>query len=331
MAELLTLGQGDSTQVQSGTPDPAPIPPVATPAPQPAVVDSSQEEKKDPPEAVKEGGAEEVDPAKAAILAKDGVHTIPFERLEEARTRARTAEEQAAASAAEVELLRQENERLKQAAPTPSPSPAPAATPTPPSSEVDPARLIEEAGVDFGDYSDTAIAKAVVQLADARVKQQVDAIRKELLPAEESPEVKATRAHYTTIYAAHADADSIAQSNEFAAWRDTQPAYAQKAINDTLAKGSAADVVGIFSAYKQATGKTGATTADPAAVAAAAAAAIEAAKVKPPGSLSDLPAGGAVHHDENEAMLNRSSAQLMQQFEAMNDPKAIMDRLSKAL
>lgn len=68
MAELLSLPEGDTTtlMVESGKPDPAPV---AAPA-EPQSTSTSTTTQ---------------DPANPVVLAKDGVHTIPYEKLVEAR------------------------------------------------------------------------------------------------------------------------------------------------------------------------------------------------------------------------------------------------------
>jgi hypothetical protein len=296
---------------------------------------SSKDGKDGTPPAGKTGAPTdaELTAANAVVLAKDGKHTIPFDRLEEAREKARTETERAAAAVAEAERLRLENDALKaaqaQAAATQSTT-APAAGPA---AAADPAKLLE--GVDFGDYSDGAIAKAVATLVDKRVSAAVAALGVKPGAAAEDPAVAATKAHYTAIYGAHPDADSIAESQELADWLGKQPKLVAQTYRDVLKGGATADVIEVFSAFKQATGTTGAGAGgnggNPGAEALAAAErAIADAKARTPNSLSDLPAGSGAHHNERDAMLAKDSNQLMRQFEGKS-PEEIMAALNRVL
>jgi hypothetical protein len=275
-------------------------------------------------------------PAPQAILAKDGVHTIPFERLEEAREIARQAKERADAEAARAAALAAEIERLKTAgqAPAPSPAQAPAAAPaTEPGAE---------AGL-FGDYSDQALAAGIEKLVSQRtadLRQQISALQGQLAPVQQAAEIDAARAHWTAIYKAHPDADSLVESAELQDWINKQPSFVRAGYEKVLDEGAAGEVVELFDAYKAATGKTApppaapagapAPAASPAAAAAAqAAAAIAAAPHVTPTSLSEIPAGTSAHHDEAAAMLEMSPVALMTKLEGKTPEQinALMNKL----
>lgn len=325
MGELLALPEGDTpfvhvTDGSSATPGadedgetakPLGDAPAATPAPSPAPVSAP--------------AADPLTPAPAptpVILAKDGVHTINYEVLEEARKGKQQAEAEAARLATEVEALKRA--QVPAPAATPAPSAAPAADP---------------ASVDFGDYSDESMRKAMVSVAQAAADRATAPLLAELQllkgkqgEADKQAEVDATKAHFTAIYTAHPDIDSILESAEFKAWEAQQPAYVRPAIANTIDNGSAQEVIELFATYKQATGKT---TPAPAAqpgpdAAAQAAARVAAAKSTVPTSLSEIPAGNAAHHDEAAAMLEMNPTAVMQKFEGLS-PAEIEKRLSKVL
>lgn len=314
MAQMLNLPEGDSG-VQ--TPASGSEPDAALEAKDPDA--GEQQPKKDGPAAADPVVPE---PEKVpVILAKDGVHTIGYEKLVEAREGEKTAKEEAAA-------LKQELETLKKAAPTPAPTaaPAPAATPEP------------GAKADFGDFSDEALEKGIVNLVEARVAAIVDArVAERLSPLQQKQETDAATLHLTTIYTAHPDLDSLVESKELNQWIEKQPSFARAGYRTVLSDGTAADVVEMFDAFKEATGKTAAPPAPtpaPAAAkpdpAAAAQAAIAAARTAPPSSLSEIPAGSAAHHDEATAMLEMSATGLMGKFEGKS-PEQIMALMNKVL
>lgn len=335
MAEMLLLpAEGDSAlhvARAAGEPDPALDDGQGTEGK--GAPAGSKDGKDGTPPAGKTGAPTdaELTAANAVVLAKDGKHTIPFDRLEEAREKARTETERATAAVAEAERLKLELEALRAAGlDTPKPTTAPVAGPA---AAADPAKLLE--GVDFGDYSDGAIAKAVATLVDKRVSAAVASLGVKPGAAAEDPAVAATKAHYTAIYGAHPDADSIAESQELADWLGKQPQLVAKTYRDVLKGGATADVIEVFSAFKQATGTTGAGAGgnggNPGAAALAAAEkAIADAKTRTPNSLSEIPAGSGAHHNERDAMLAKDSVQLMQQFEGKS-PDEIMAALNRIL
>jgi hypothetical protein len=341
LAAMLTLPEGESlefadpaTTEQSGKPDAA-----ATEAAAAAVAQATKTDPEKTPSDPKDGQTTTEQTPAPVILAKDGVHTIPYEKLEEQRARAKAATEAAEAATAEAERLRQEIVTLK-GTQTPAATTAPATT--------EPAKAGSTPGdtglgaVDFGDYSDASIAKAVAQMVErqtAPLQAELATLKGKASQTEQQTAVDAATAHYNAIRSAHKDADSIVESSEFKTWKDAQPAFVRAGIEHTLADGSTKDVIDVFSTYKQATGKTGAAEAAASAaqasqtaaeVAAAAQAAIAAARTAPPTSLSEIPAGSAAHHDPAAAMLEKSSASLMTQFHGM-DPQEVMRRLDKVI
>lgn len=255
------------------------------------------------------------------ILAKDGKHTIPYERLEEARLAKKAAEEAAAAAKAEAERLAAELAAAKAA-----PAQAPAAAPTPDAAAV-------REGL-FGDYSDEQMAAGVAQLVEQRVApllQKIATLEGQLTPLQQQQQVSATEAHWSAIYGKHPDADSLIESAELANYIKAQPTFVQAAMNRVLDEGTAAEVVELFDGFKKTTQPAPASTAAPAAAdaAAAAQAAIANAKSVPPTSLSEIPAGASAHHDEAQAMLEANPLALMNKFEGKTPEQiaALLDRV----
>ena len=221
------------------------------------------------------------------VLARDGVHTIPYEKLVEARERDRVSQEQLAAANAELESLRKQLQTPANVAPTQQ------------EQDIETAQAAIDAGVNpdyFGDFSEEALADGINRLIDERVKAQVDAqVAQALQPMQAREQESAEAAHYRTIYEAHQDIDSILESGEFDAWKGAQPTYVQAALDGVLAQGTAEQVVELLNNYKQSTN----STAEPAKadkpstddLKAKAREAINNAAPTIPASLSDIPGG----------------------------------------
>lgn len=225
------------------------------------------------------------------VLARDGVHTIPYEKLVEARERDRVSQEALAAANAELEILRKQNQ-----------TPATVAT-TQQEQDIETAQAAIDAGVNpdyFGDFSEEALAEGINKLIDERVNAQVNArVAEALKPMQAKEQESAEQAHMRTIYEAHQDADSVVDSGEFESWKAGQPSYIQASINQVLNQGSADQVVELLNNYKQSTNSTATpakaedTPAKPTAaeLKAKAREAIKNTAPAVPASLSDIPGG----------------------------------------
>lgn len=158
------------------------------------------------------------DDADKVIRAKDGKHTIPYEKLVEAREAEKSAK-------AEAEALRKRIAQLEKGAEKPE------------------VKTADDSGNSlFGDFSDEDMKKGVEKLIqeklagyEANLKQQ-----------------EAAKAHYREIYTAHPDADSIVESRELEEWLDAQNPLVRKAFHDALKDGTAAEVIGAFDLFKAA-------------------------------------------------------------------------------
>ena len=181
------------------------------------------------------------------VLARDGVHTIPYETHVAYREGERAAKEALAAANAELEILRKQ------------PKPDTAAA-TQQDKDIETAQAAIDAGVNpdyFGDFSEEALAEGIKRLVNADVAAQVKAqVAEALKPMQQKEQESAADAHMRTIYDAHQDADSIVESGEFNNWKAQQPSYIQAALNGVLAQGTAEQVVELLNNYKQSTNST---------------------------------------------------------------------------
>lgn len=267
-----------------------------------------------------------IDPTKAVVLAKDGVHTIPYDRLEKARQEGqqwKAAAETAQRQLADLQAQAQARADNGQA---PTTTDNMAAT----------AAAAIEAGADadlFGDFSEASLKAGIEKLVAQQVAAQVDArVAKALEPMQAKTQQDAATAHYEAIYKAHPNADSIAQSAEFKAWVDSQPSVVRNAywgLFDGKTGGTAAEIVEVFDAYKAASGKP---SPQPAAAgnSAAAQAALARAKAEPPSSLSSIPGGHAQGGSALDATADMGGLEMLQATENMT-PAQIEAWLNKQI
>ena len=302
---MLELPEGDTAQAESGEPDAAPVTtPVDAAATQPAPADKPV----DPPAADKA--------AAPVILAKDGVHTISYDKLVDAREEAKSWRDIAAQATAQLEALQKAPAAPAQAAPA--------------------GETQQDDGDDneFGDFSEGALKAGIEKVIAKRVSAVTADLEARFAaavePIRQKAELTDTELHFTTIEKAHKDFESVATSQELANWISKQPSFAQAGYQAVLQQGTAAQVVELLDTYKAATGKLAPPPASDSAAVAAAQAAIAKAQSKPPTSLSDLPAGSAVAHDPAQAMLEMSGAGAMALFDGKT-PEQINALISRVL
>lgn len=249
---------------------------------------------------------QEPDPANAVVLAKDGIHTIPYDKLVEAREQAKAAKAAEEAARQELEQLRAQAQQRAEAGEAPTTGDNLSAA----------AEAAIEAGVDpelFGDFSEEAIAAGIHKLTQQQVQAEVQRqMAQALAPLQQQQAVDEQKAHYEAIYAAHPDADSIAESKELQDWINAQPAFARPGYEAVLTNGSTQDVIDLFDTFKQSTG----AAQQPADIRAKAKAAVEKAGSAVPSSLSGFPGGRTGATSRTEAMADMDGVQLMQ---AMTD------------
>lgn len=262
-----------------------------------------------------------IDPAKAVVLAKDGVHTIPYDRLEKARQGEQHWRAQAEAAQQQLAELQREAQARADAG----------QAPTKTDNMVAQAEAAIEAGADvgmFGDFSEEALASGIAKLVTQQVAAQVN---KALEPLQSKQQQSEAQAHYDAIYKAHPNADSIAQSAEFKAWVDAQPSVVRNAywqLFDPKEGGSAEQIVEVFDAFVKSSGKSAPTTEAPEKAKAEAAAA--SARTEPPVSLSGIPGGRADGLSPQERMASLAGEELYSAMEHMS-PAQIEAYLNKQM
>lgn len=307
--QMLALPEGDSATTTAQSSD----------APDVAQDDST------PEKVVATADTESDKQAPPVVLARDGVHTIPYEQLEDARRAAQYYKQQ-------LELVQAQAQAPARIEPIPEQTQTQKDWISP-----------EEVSKVMGDFSEDAIAKGVMTLVDKRAQSMLAEVeaRAEAKAAErvrselEARDYEAAqRSHFDAINKAHPDAESIAQSQELRAWIGSQPSYAQAGIVHALQQGTAEQVIEALDAFKASTAAPKATaTTTPATkpeTLAAAKAAIAKAKAAPPLSLSAVPAGSHAAVDELAAISEMSDAQLMKKFGALDSPgksMALLDRI----
>lgn len=277
-AAALAAGEGDTSAKleNGGAPD-------ATTVTYDAATDGDNKAK--PGAAATGDGAsattEAGEPANAVVLARDGKHTIPYETLVKHREGEQHWKAQAEAAQQQLAELQAQAQARADAGTAPTKTDNMVAT----------AEAAIEAGADvgiFGDFSEEALAKGIATLVEQQVQARVNAA---LEPLATKQAKDAAAAHYDAIYSKHPDADSIAQSTEFAAWVNAQPSAVRNAywgLFDAKTGGTAEEIVEVFDAFKAA-GTPNPNTPAAANYKAAASAAVAAAKATPPASLSSIP------------------------------------------
>lgn len=257
---------------------------------------------------------EQLNADNAVIMAKDGKHTIPFEKLQQAREAERLAlekvqlaEQQAQAAIAELEKLRNQQSQSNTAAQQAKID-----------NQIDIAQQAIDNGVDpsiFGDFDEEGLAGGIQTLVQQQVAQQVEARLKQAPePIAQKQQIDETQQHYAAILQAHPDIESVAESQEFASWRASQPSYAQQAINGVLSQGTTDQVIELFNQFKG-NAQTAAPTS--AGIKQAAKAKLDNAQSAIPASLSDI-AGGQAHTSPDEQLANLDGVDMLAAMDKMS-------------
>ena len=212
------------------------------------------------------------EPAGAPIASKSGAYTIPYEKLAEARDRAKTLEgENETLRAQLAELTAKQQANLASAESSAQARADAGAAQTQADQNLNTAKAAMEQGVDaslFGDFSEEGIAKGIATLMgslreELRAELREEAAR-ELKPLKEREAKEAADGHYGAIYAKHPDANEIVQSAEFDSWIKSLPSFqrgAVAAVLDHEKGGTAAEVIEVFDVFKAQTGKASAPAA----------------------------------------------------------------------
>lgn len=209
------------------------------------------------------------EPVGAPIASKSGAYTIPYEKLDEARTRAKTLETENEALRKEIaELSAQQQANIARAEERAQDRADAGQAQTQADANLAAAKEAISAGADvslFGDFSEEALAKGIKSL----VAMERDAMRAELradLEREFAP-MKAKQAqeqsdsHTNAILGKHPDAYEVVQSAQFDAWMKSLPSFSRAAVAavlDPATGGTADQVIEVFDAFKTQTGRAAA-------------------------------------------------------------------------
>ena len=278
------------------------------------VVNQANEEIKPPDAANTVPAEDDLNASNAKVLAKDGIHTIPYESLEKARN----GEKEWKAKAIEIEqALAEARSQIQTGQATPVAEQNLATAEAAIAASGDNANVIAM----FGDFSEEAIAKGVDALLELRVPGAIQAaIDKALQPFQQQHQQQqaqlaksAEQQHFDAIASVHPDFESVAESQEFQNWKDAQPSILQGAYNNVLSRGTATEINELLTLYKQANNLNVATP-DVNSIKEQAKQAVNNARTQVPHSVSDLPAGSPAGVTLDERMAAMSPAQ---QVEAM--------------
>lgn len=273
---------------------------------------------------------EEADPSKTVVLAKDGVHTIPYEKHAELRETARQerqAREQAEAQAQEAQRkLAQLEAQLTEASRA-------AEAAKPPAVAVDVQKLRKEANDALID-GDTDKAAELNAKADAEIMRAAELAAANKAQAEIAAAMKEMDARFAhqqrasgleveiaKLYEQHPDADAIYESKELRDWIASMSPLARKGYEEVLAETKPGDVSEMLDEFKESTffkqpptasTPAAGTAPDSAQVAAAAKAAITNARTAAPATLSDIPGSKAPVSDAAGSLEAKAGPEMLQ-------------------
>ena len=246
----------------------------------------------------------------AVIVAKDGKHTIPYEKLVEARNGEKEWKQKFDAAQQQLAELQANAQERKDHG----------VAPTVQDNQADLAQQAIDQGVDpaiFGDFDEKGLTEGIQKLVDMRVSAMVQQkLDTALAPMHEehrsARQQSAEQAHFNAIFTAHPDAESIIESKEFNDWLSHQPSITRNAYNTVLDKGSASDVVELLGLYKSGTQPTQTSVQQQSdAVRAAAMQAVNKAPTKVPHSVTDFPSGNPTGQSNDERLGNLSGPELL--------------------
>lgn len=278
----------------------------------------AEESSKAPEAAPIEEEPKEAEPQKAdpVVLAKDGVHTIPYAELEAARERARQLEQQL------------EQERAAKAKPTQAEPEPQAEEPVKPESMADLVRERDEAMFAGDTEKASELSLKIIEIQEERASAKAYARLKSEMEAD-----RAQQSQRSAMQDAQERADALVKQYDFL--NPNSSKVNQDAIDLVVAQRDRliAQGVPLAQAIGDAVAKVAplfAPKTEPADVATKAAEAVQKAKGRVPTSLSQIPAGATAHHDEGEAIREMTGMSLINRF--MNKtPDQINELLAKAI
>ena len=276
-------------------------------------------------------GGEDGGEQEPTLLAKDGEHTIPYQKLVDARDEAKDAKDQAK----NWQEIAEGKDKLIDDLKSQAADPASESTDDPDESgqEAQADKLATDMEELLEDYPEAAKHIKGIMDSNSSLTQKISDLETAI---ESLNPVSPTNQHFAQIKDAHADHEEIPTSEEFTKWLDGQPSIMKNAYSKVLQEGTAEQVIEMFDTYKQAipgdTGKESDTQKDTGPTDAEKVAAAE-HKAKDdaaaPTSLSDIP-GSTAHHDEGEAMRDMSAMSLLDKFDGKSQEQ-IEELLQRAL
>ena len=304
-AQLLELPpEGDTVDETETASAPAPAPAEPDPSPAVAIEDNTTKKDADPADLSAEN---------AAILAKDGKHLIPFDKLAEARDSA----QRAAAERDEARRLAEELKAQLEAVSKPQPEAPKAEAPKPEAVDLKELREQHYEAIQMGDKS---LALELGEKIEAEVLRRAEAAAAQRLAAERAQEQAAQAATELQRVAAEAKA-------KYPALDETGDKADQDAIDFVVSKRDSLIQRGTapHKALEQAVAKAAelfkwsgqAAIAPPKDAAAAAAAAIAAAQAKTPATLSDIPGGKPAGQSLEARMASMNGPEMLELMSGM--------------
>jgi hypothetical protein len=252
----------------------------------------------------------ETETPEVVVLAKDGVHTMPFSVVEELRESLKLSNEKAGRYEAMLEEKTGLLEQLKKAEKIDTEEGNTDAT----------EEVLSDLEIEFpGVRADilkliTPLKSEIESLKQAR--QQEEEARKT-----ETAMTSAQKAFNTEIERTHPDYLDISRDDKFWGWFEKQPAY----IKASQRSSEPQVIVDILSLYKSQTAPASDKTekGTPETMAARVVEALAKAEKKSVvRSLSDIPGGSSPEHDEKEAFHKMSPMEQMDKLMSMPDQKA---------
>lgn len=275
----------------------------------------AEESSATPAAATPEEGKEGAEP-EPVVLAKDGKNTIPFSVLEAERERVRQLEQDLAA--------------LKQA-PQPGSKEAEGQAATEEGAQATPSAELSALVAERDEALYAGDAERAHELSMKIIDIQNDLAASAAL-ARMKAETSASKERETQEQmVATATERAAVLVEKYPFLNPDDPAANQVAIDGVVAERNrlVASGVPLADAIEKAVAKVAPmfepkpTTTPPADATAKAAEAIAKAKAQVPTSLSQVPAGSAAHHDEGEAIRNKSGLSLMQTFEGKSSDEIL--------
>ena len=249
------------------------------------------------------------------LLAKDGKHIIPFERLQEMTEKAAQWEAFAREQAALVESLKQAKAEDAETGGT----------------KAQEAVMAEYKGEFPEVFEDLKghIQSMINAGVSAKMTELEARLNDTIAPMQQTAPNNAMDAHFNAIKSAISDFDQLVVSGAVQDWIKTQPSYVQKAATEVLEQGTASEVIELFSNYKASLpNKRAVPSKDD--LNAKANAVIAKAKAKTPTSLTDVPSGTSAAIDDDAAEAGMNAQQLFAKYQGM-PPEKILKSISRAI